>query len=695
MNFIFNLIPDELIRAIGWTIFHSLWQGGAIAILLGGILLIPSTKSARLRYNLSLIALFLMFCISVITFIKVYEWDTQNKFEKAVMTPASSETSQAAQEYSSLSANTNPDLIYMLKSNFEKYLPLVVTVWLFGFIIFSFRFVGGVFYVQRLKSVGIKPLDDFWSYVLKDISTKIELKKFVQIFESTKVKVPVAIGYMKPIILLPLGMIAGLPQDQVEAIIAHELAHIKRNDFLINLLQTFVETILFYHPAVWWISSIIKNERESCCDDLTLKVCGGSLTYFKALINLQQICSKESEFALAAIGRKNQLFRRINRMNSNNGNTSYGGKFAAFAVLLIMIAAASIFSTSSAKELTPTCLAASFVNPLNTIGENFSLAASSNEILNVSDTVSIKKGTRTLKFNDADKRYKAKLNNGKLEELYIDGEKVPEKDLQKYEAMVSQRVEEYDSAMKEFRNNMKDYKAKMKAFKEKMKKFRGNNDYAFDFEMPVIPPIDFDTTINVRIEKELEKNLNENFAKHSFTIPPIPKIHIPPIKIPHINIPPLDWDSLKADTNCYSFNNEEFKKSMKEWGTKFKKELENWKFDNEKFKAEMEKFKEEMKKSGPNSEAFKKSMGELKKNMGKLKADMKILKEFTNEAKDEMINDKLIERNNDLDSFTLSKDELIVNGKKTTPELHKKYLELYKKHYGKELKGDEKFRWND
>ncbi|MHB8905840.1 MAG: M56 family metallopeptidase [Melioribacteraceae bacterium] len=674
MNFIYDLIPEEFIKAIGWTIFHSLWQGAVISILLAGVLLMTGKKSAQLRYNLTVTALFFMFGISVITFAQVYSSNTTRNSETVETASVSTINSNVSEQIDTATFNSENNFTGLLKSYFAQHLPLIVTIWFFGFLVFSFRFVGGVLYVQRLRHNGINPVDDSWFYKLKELSGKFGLKKLVSLSESTKVKAPITIGYLKPLILLPIGMISGLPQEQVEAIIIHELAHIKRYDFLINLFQTFIETIFFYHPAVWWISSTIKNERENCCDDLTLKLCGGSLIYFKALYNLQQICSDENKIALAAIGKKNQLFRRINRMNSNNKITSYGVRFAAFAVLLIVIAAASVYSTSSAKENNRGVIAASFVNPFNSIGGNNMLTPPSCNTTLDHDTTSIKKGKRTFKFSDDDKKYKAKLDNGKLEELYIDGEKVDGKELPKYDAMINDRLNEFDSSMKEFRENMNDYKEKMKAFKEKMKKFKGNHsfndDYDFDFDIPPIPDIsvnipDIDTTEWRKMAKEIQKNVYDNLSRH-------------PIHIPHIE-----------------FNNDEFRKSMKQWKENFRKDSANWKVDMKDFKVNMEKFKEEMKKSGPNSEAFKKSMEDLKVNMDKLKIEMKNLKDFIHETKAELVKDNLIKEGDDLEDFTLSKDEMIVGGKKVSPELHKKYLEIYKKNFGKELTGDKKVRIND
>jgi bla regulator protein blaR1 len=691
MNLVYNFIPQEIIKAIGWAIFHSLWQGALISILLGVVLLIAGKKSAQLRYNFSFTSLVVIFILSVATFIEVYNSSAENvPSNLEVLTTTVFTNPLFVNDTAPIPSTANNSLIKILENSFAQHIPLVVSIWLMGFILFSMRFIGGVLYVQRLRTIDIKPLDDLWNLRLNGLSNKIGINKSIHIFESVKVKVPVALGYLKPMILLPVGMLSGLPQDQVEAIVIHELAHIKRYDFLLNLFQTIIETLFFFHPVVWWITSLLKNERENCCDDLTLKLCGGSLVYFKALYNLQQIYSEESEFVLAAIGKRNQLFRRINRMNSNNRTTSYGVKFAVFACVLIILAAVSVYSTSSAKDLPGNISIAGFVNPFSSDDGKTSLTTSINESIINHDTLSIKKGKRTLKFSDDDKRYKAKLNEGKLEELYIDGDKVDDKELSKYESVVARQLKEYDAAMSEYCDNMKEFKEKMKAFRDKIKKFRGSRDFAFDEDFvpmispaPIFPP-NVDSAEWNKMMKNIQKNINDNFANKSFHIPPI---HIPPIHIPKIN-----WDST---FNCNSFDREAFKESMKEWKEKFSKEMDGFNKEMSKHKVEMEKMKEEIKNSGINSPEFKKSMEKLKVNIGKLKGDMKTLKEYLHDVKDEFVKDNLIKEGDDLDGFLLSKTEMKVNGKKVSLELHKKYLEIYKKHYGKDLKDDQKINFND
>ena len=147
------------------------------------------------------------------------------------------------------------------------------------------------------------------------------MKKTVRFVESGLAKTPMVIGYLKPIILFPLGTVNQLTQQEVEAVLAHELAHIYRNDYLLNIIQSFIEIIFYYHPAVWWISANIRTERENCCDDIAVKICGSSITYVKALVILDEIQPTPNLAMLFSSDSKNQLLNRVKRILNQPQNT--------------------------------------------------------------------------------------------------------------------------------------------------------------------------------------------------------------------------------------------------------------------------------------------------------------------------------------------------------------------------------------
>src|SRR5258707_8817592 len=190
------------------------------------------------------------------------------------------------------------------------------------------------------------PLDGYeWRRPPTRLSDALNLRRGVELLESAAVEVPTVIGFVKPVILLPVATLSGLSTDQIEMILAHELAHIRRHDFLINLIQAVVETLLFYHPAVWWISHCVRVEREHCCDDMAIAVCGNPLQYARALTRLEELRVDPAHAFIAANG--GSLLSRIRRLipqraESPNGPSRWAAGAALLTVLLALLAAPSI-----------------------------------------------------------------------------------------------------------------------------------------------------------------------------------------------------------------------------------------------------------------------------------------------------------------------------------------------------------------
>ena len=171
----------------------------------------------------------------------------------------------------------------------EPWLPATVLVWFAGVAVFAFRPLASWYTVRRLRKVGVSPVNAAIRDLLDRTAKKLRLARAVAVLQSTLVKTPVVVGFFRPLILLPLCVVTGLPESQLELILAHELAHIRRNDYLVNLLQALVETLFFYHPAVWWLSRQIRHERENCCDDVAVSLCGNRADYGRALLAIEEM----------------------------------------------------------------------------------------------------------------------------------------------------------------------------------------------------------------------------------------------------------------------------------------------------------------------------------------------------------------------------------------------------------------------
>jgi beta-lactamase regulating signal transducer with metallopeptidase domain len=268
MNFLNDIFSETIIYSLGWTFVHSLWQSGIICLISSLLLLLYRKQNSKVRYLISTSALVSILLLAAYTFSEFYSYYDQ--YFLARDSGLSSNATSSANEFNFLLFNLLPNSILDNLNYFNNQLPLIFTVWLVGVSFLAIKYLGGYTYSQRLKHYRITKPNIFWQNFLDDLADKINLKKSVKLFESALVKVPVVIGYFKPAILLPVGLVSGLPHNQIEAILTHELAHIFRRDYLVNLIQTIVEVIFFFNPFVWWISSVIKTEREHCCDDIAI-----------------------------------------------------------------------------------------------------------------------------------------------------------------------------------------------------------------------------------------------------------------------------------------------------------------------------------------------------------------------------------------------------------------------------------------
>ncbi len=183
-----------------------------------------------------------------------------------------------------------------------QFLPWVVIVWLAGAMVFWVRLAGGWVVAARMRSMLVRRAPPEWQETLKKLGARIGLSRPVRLLVSALVQVPTVVGWLRPVVLVPVGALGGLPAEHLEALLLHELAHIRRHDYLINILQSVAESLLFYHPAVWWVSGHIRAERELCCDDVAVSVSGDVLTYARALAQLESYRPAHLSAAIAANG---------------------------------------------------------------------------------------------------------------------------------------------------------------------------------------------------------------------------------------------------------------------------------------------------------------------------------------------------------------------------------------------------------
>jgi uncharacterized protein (TIGR03435 family) len=305
------------IDVAGWSLLHFLWQGAAIAAIAGTTLWLLRDRSPQTRYAVACVALFAMLAAPLITAAALSRSMAVPGGYTPLLVPAPAGLGDnPVPDARSILVNrsmartlSSADLV---PSGPRDWLPVVVLVWIVGVGVLLLRLLGGWWHIHRLHRASRKAAPSAWTDTAARIAARLGLSHTVLVVDSSLVDTPAVIGWVRPIVLLPIAAFAGLSLSQIEAILAHELAHIRRHDFLVNLAQTLAETILFYHPAVWWLSARIRAEREHCCDVVALSVCGDPVSYAEALVELESWRSRHSPLAVAATG--GPLMARVRRL---------------------------------------------------------------------------------------------------------------------------------------------------------------------------------------------------------------------------------------------------------------------------------------------------------------------------------------------------------------------------------------------
>ncbi len=314
MNSLVSFLSSEFIRAFGWTLLHSLWQGMILFLVSAILMMLLRRKDPTIRYAVlySLMALIPVFFLA--TFTVVYSAQTPVAMVSAGQGDIVPAPGLQPQATGLAPAGDRSVWFDSLRSFLDGSTHWMFLLWLSGFTIFFMKFTGSMLFLHRIRHYRLKEADRAWNERVRDLSHRIGLDQAVRLAESTLVSVPVTAGYLRPVILLPLGMLSGIPVQMIEAILLHELAHIRRRDYLLNLLQSFVEVVFFYHPVTWWLSGQIRQEREHICDDIALSVSKDRINYIKALTAMEEKNAPSVSLVPAITGPRKKLLHRITRL---------------------------------------------------------------------------------------------------------------------------------------------------------------------------------------------------------------------------------------------------------------------------------------------------------------------------------------------------------------------------------------------
>jgi beta-lactamase regulating signal transducer with metallopeptidase domain len=331
-----------LTEALGWTLIHSLWQAllvyGMVTIVLR---IIPSHRSS-LRYAVALSSLAVVLVISAATF----WWYSQ--------VPAHP-TGAVDMTYTfiapDIAAPAPASVWEPVLTHVAAHMNLILAIWFAGALLFSLRMAGGVWYVTTLRRASL-PVGHTWQQRLDALVQQLDIHRVVTLASSVRLQAPVVLGYIKPVILVPAGMLAGLSMEQVETILLHELAHIRRHDYLANLAQMLVEALYFFNPCIWALSAQVRTEREHCCDDAVVYYGGNARAYATALVQLEEVRLRQTGVALSLAENKHQLLTRIKRImeKSVQQNTGRERLIPAFLLVIGLVCASWVAFAQNTAE---------------------------------------------------------------------------------------------------------------------------------------------------------------------------------------------------------------------------------------------------------------------------------------------------------------------------------------------------------
>tara|TARA_B110000495_G_scaffold1452_1_gene1070 strand:+ start:1604 stop:3565 length:1962 start_codon:yes stop_codon:yes gene_type:complete len=326
-----SLINSPLLAGLAITLIHFLWQGVLVALVLKILLSLISYKKSQLRYALSSMAMLANLILPAVTFFIIYDIEYRQVANFVHALPLVDQSLYLEQ----IQAN-----VWYIE--WLEYLPVLAMLWLAIVFTLALKLTIELYNVNKLPTQGCTTVDLALQVRFEGLINKVGLSRKVVLLVSSKTNVPMAIGWLKPIVLIPFSMLSGLSPQQLDMLLLHELAHIRRHDYLVNFLQTLVEILLFFHPAVSWVSKQMRNEREYCSDDIAVQHSGSPLAYAHTLADTASLCQKHRHhtipnMAMAASGGdlKQRVMRLLDQQHCTKSTDS--GKWLASCTVLLAI----------------------------------------------------------------------------------------------------------------------------------------------------------------------------------------------------------------------------------------------------------------------------------------------------------------------------------------------------------------------
>lgn len=405
----------DVTNALVWTMMHSIWQFLVIAIIMSVLLKRYAADSAAKRYNIATFSLLSAFITSIVTFLYYFS---------ATNGPEATTTFQGIQ-WQVTSSSLPQDFSFNMMSWIEQNQQFIFYTWITGVILFSIRFLFSALYIEFLSSVS-QPLYCQDTYrAFRKVCQHYNVKHKINIGVNKHITTPMILGFIKPIILFPVGMVNQLDIKETEAILAHELAHYVRKDLYVNVIQNLIEVLLFYHPAIWWISANIKLERESSCDNMATAYLGDKILYAKTLVKIQELAQHQMQpaFALYFSKKESYFSNRIKRILNMTQTRNYLKEkifTTVFLVLIMMMVTKSVVGSTENNN----------ADKKQFLSQNIGTV----EV----DTLPQSRSSVKIQKKTNDRDYKISMEDGKITELEVDGKKIEEKDYNKYDDIIAE-----------------------------------------------------------------------------------------------------------------------------------------------------------------------------------------------------------------------------------------------------------------
>lgn len=361
-----ELLEHPLAEAVGWALLHSLWQGALVGALVALGLL--ALRRPQHRYALGCGALLLMAAVPVLTGVSHYRDLTAPLAAAGAPPPPAldaSGTPPAALAPSAppraapteTAAGTPAPASFSAARVWGRVAPTLgggapwlAAGWLVGVALSLLRLLSGALYAARFGARHRTPAPEAWQQVFQALAQRLGLRAAPRLVLSSEVDTPLVLGVLRPLVVLPSSALTGVPAAQLSAVLVHELAHIRRHDPLVNLLQCLLETLMFYHPAVWWVSRVVRREREACCDDLAVAVCGDAQLYARALVGLEALRRQKPVLALAATDKP--LLERVRRLLGMELKPRYTPSVAAAFLAMFLVGGGAVLGLQAVAAQT-------------------------------------------------------------------------------------------------------------------------------------------------------------------------------------------------------------------------------------------------------------------------------------------------------------------------------------------------------